>query len=359
VLLPHAKAQGWSANRGYAPHLALPAALTVSASAHDATGERSFTYTLPAPGLRAYCGANAAWALPAPRLSARGTVAGMGHAALSAPSALLRANGTLSGMASAFLTFGADTDTYRLVGYGGAIGAVTLFGRPTVQAQGTTGAVGQGAVTLPLFELVASGSRQNVANADLLLPAPVLAHGAVAWLMAPHAHLFAIGTASVALSYEAYAVNLKHTPRPGVEAIDEVTRYTHYPFERIVRHQNSYYGMAADGLYLLEGTTDDGTPISYAVRTAITDFNKPEKKTLVSARFGGRLGPGTTVTLYAGENGEFAYPYTTPRGQLAQNHREKFGRGIKNRYFALGLNGDSTLGLDSLEFEINDLMRRI
>ena len=85
-----------------------------------------------------------------------------------------------------------------------------------------------------------------------------------------------IGTAVVAVTYEAYAVNLQHkgTDSP----VDEITRYTNFPFERIVRYQNSYFGVAADGLYLLEGTTDHATPattIPWEFKTHLTDFENP------------------------------------------------------------------------------------
>jgi hypothetical protein len=51
----------------------------------------------------------------------------------------------------------------------------------------------------------------------------------------------AIGTAVVAVTHEAYAVNLRSEVEGGG---NEVTRYTDYPFERIVRWRGSYYGMA-------------------------------------------------------------------------------------------------------------------
>jgi hypothetical protein len=218
--------------------------------------------------------------------------------------------------------------------------------------------LGRAALTLPLFELVATGQTQNHGGANLLMPAARLGATAQAWLTAPSALLTAIGTATVAVTYEAYSVNLSHKtgdPAP----TDEVTRYTHFPFDRIVRYQGSYFGVAADGLYLLEGTTDDGADIAYAMKTCLDDFGMAEQKTVASAYLAGRLGPNITVTLHAGEDGAQTYEYDTLRGPPAQNHREKFGRGVKNRYFALGLAGTDALELDSIELEINKLTRRI
>lgn len=156
----------------------------------------------------------------------------------------------------------------------------------------------------------------------------------------------------------AYSINLNHHP-DAPQPVDEVTRYTGFAFERIVRFQGDYYGVASDGLYQLGGTTDDGTEIVATVKTCVDDFKAPEKKTVASAYLAGRLGPDATVTLHAGEDGAEAYDFTTPRGQLAQNHRQKFGRGVKHRYFAIGIATAGALSLDSLELEISKLSRRM
>jgi hypothetical protein len=142
-------------------------------------------------------------------------------------------------------------------------------------------------------------------------------------------------------------------------AVDELTRYTNFPFTHVVRYKNSYYGVAAGALYLLEGTTDDGDPIPYAVQTAKTDFDMTERKTVVSAYLGGRLGAAETISLVVGEHDTKVYSHTTPRGPLAQNYRQKFGLGIRDRYYALRVEGSDVFELDTIDFEVNKLTRRI
>jgi len=171
--------------------------------------------------------------------------------------------------------------------------------------------------------------------------------------------LTAIGTAVITATYEAYAVNLKHTPRGNEQPTDEVTHYTNFPFTHVVRYKNSYYGANSTGLYLLEGTTDAATPIPFAVKTAMTDFKSPTKKTLASAYFGGRFGPASTITLTAGEDTPASYTYSTPRDQNAQNYRQTFGKGLKARYYQLAVAGSDTLELDSIELDVHNLTRRI
>jgi len=349
---PMAKLAGFGGANAYLS--VLPP--TLFAAGSDSTGRNSLRAGPPPPTLSAFFGGHAALRAPSSALSISATFTAMGDASLSCPLPTLWANGRVSSSASAVLRAPLPT----LIGYSGAVCSITV-GRATLQATGTGGGLGKAAVTCPLFELTASGTARSVGRADLLAPAARMGATAQAYLLAPGAQLVAIGTAVVVATYEAYSVNLSHTPRPrgAPEPVDEATRYTSFPFTQIVRYQNSYFGVAADGLYLLEGTTDDGAPIAYAVKTGVDDFGAPEKKTAVSVYMSGRVGPDMVVTLHAGETGQESYPYSTPRGQGAQNHREKFGRGVKNRYFALSLAGTSTLELDNIELDINKLTRRI
>jgi len=52
----------------------------------------------------------------------------------------------------------------------------------------------------------------------------------------------------------------------------ETTQYTNYDFQYIVRFNGLYYGVRSDGLYLLEGSTDNGDPISAKFKTSMMDF---------------------------------------------------------------------------------------
>jgi len=167
------------------------------------------------------------------------------------------------------------------------------------------------------------------------------------------------GHTVVAVTYEAYSVNLKHTSE---KPIDEVTRHTNLPFDQIVRWGNSYYGAGATGLFLLGGTTDYAavaTAIPWTFKTAMTDDETPVKKTVRAVRFAGRVGPSATVTIYPGEPGSTPYTYTTPRDATAQNYRQVLGRGIKARYYALGMAGDGVFELDTFEPEVDKLTRKL
>lgn len=332
---------------------------TLYATAHDAFGEKAAILTAPSPTLSAWAGANATLSAPTPALTATGTVTIWGTAELSAPAPTLVATGSVSATAQAGLT----APRPNLIGYSGAVCSVTLTGSPTVLSTTTTGAVGGAAITCPLYELTASATAENRGSAELLAPSPHMGQSAQAYVIAPAATLTAIGHAVVSATYEAYAVNLNHQPKPGKEPIDEVTHYTNFPFTHIVRYQNSYFGANSTGLYLLEGTTDYAsptpTPIPWAFKTAMTDFKSPQHKTVASAYFGGRLGAAATVSLHVGEDGPQTYSYATVRTDHAQNYRQVFGKGTKARYYALGASGTGTMELDDIDLDVHNLTRRI
>jgi len=339
--------------------LAAPPPTLISVG-HDSTGEQAAYPTAPSPLLAANGGANAKLTNPTQTLAATGTTTLVARATLTAPSPALLSTGTGTFAAGASL----KAPSPNLVGYGGAVCSITLTGKALLQATGTTGGVAGVTLTCPLFELTTGATRQAFGSANLLCPSPELGRTAQAWLMPPTGKLTAIGTAVIAVSYEAYAVNLlrsidRNPNNNYIAALDEVTHYTNYPFTHVVRYQGSYYGANSTGLYLLEGTTDDGAAIAFAVKTAVTDFKTPNKKTLASAYFSGRFGPASTISLHEGEKAPNTYSFTTPRGTLAQNHRQKFGKGTKGRYFALSVSGTGTCELDGIEPEVHQLTRRI
>lgn len=327
----------------------------LSVSGHNSFGENAMFVTSPKFTLGIYGGANIQAGLAIPTVAISATLTGLATINVSSPMPTATATGVVSGTAQSALSLSLGT----VVGYSGAVVSVTI-GVSTLAASGTTGSIGVAELTLPLFELGASGTAQGYGSANLI--APVMRPGATAqaWLTPPGFTLTVIGTATVALTYEAYALNLNHKPRgQGQEVNDELTRFTNYPFDKIIRYKNSYFGVNSTGLYLLEGTTDDAAPIAYHAKTKLTDFGTDQKKTPEAAVFGGRLGPDATVSVYTGESEDDVYAYTTPRGQDVQNYRQKFGKGLKARYYAFGIQGDGAMVLDTVSFDIAKLKRRI
>lgn len=341
---------------GAAAQITLPMP-ALSSTVHSAYGDNALICTAPPFSLSSFGGANATAALPMPTVSFTATGTALANVDAVAPVATVQCTGTVSAAAQ----IAAAMPMATLIGYSGAVCSVTAPGAPTVTVAGTSGSVASAAVTLPMFDVVSGATAQNHGALVVTVPMPAMKTGLQVYALAPMAVLVAAGSAVVTATYEAYALNLKHTrpPQPGEQPVDEMTHYTNFPFTHIIRHQNSYYGVNGTGLYLLEGTTDNGAAIPYEARTHITDFNETRHKTPVSAYIGGRLGASSTVTLYVGDGTPKPYSFTTPRGAAAQNYRQRFGLGIKHRYFALGIAGSKELSVDTFDFDTATMTRRI
>jgi hypothetical protein len=309
---------------------------------------------VPAPVAAVRLGNRISATAPMPALNFSGTSTGMVRiaAAVPVPSADIRMTST--GTARITAVIPAPTAAVR----GGArvVGAAPM---PAANIRGTTGSVLSFTLVAPMPSADIQMSSGGIISLDINVPLPVSGPWGRITAVAPMARAEIVMRSVVVVTYEAYAVNLKHNPKRRVEPIDEVTRYTNYPFNQIVRYKNQYYGVASDGIYLIGGATDDGDPIPWAWKTALEDNDALEKKTVRSAYFSGRVGPEAEITVYAGESGQNAYTYTTPRDANPQNYRKVFGRGVKGRYYAIGVEGDTTLDLDGLDLEVDKLTRKI
>lgn len=332
---------------------AFPVAPMGRLSATVSPSSNRLTARAPMGTLQAFGGATSRVRAPMASVSAAGTGTNWLTANVAAPAGRLQASGTVSGTSNANVR----APMASLIGYGGVVCDVSLASMPTLDARITGGGIALASLSAPMARLeLFEATTESFLTANITAPMGEMGRTLQAWVMAPMARLTAIGTAVVTAAYEAYAVNLLHRDDVG---IDEVTRYTNFPFTHIVRYRGSYFGANSTGLYLLEGATDDGEPIPWAVKTAMDDFGDPVKKTIDSAYFGGRFGPASTVQLYAGEHSPNTYSHDTPKDALAQNHRQKFGRGVKERYYALGASGTGALELDTIELEVRNTTRRV
>lgn len=309
---------------------------------------------LPALFATAFGGVITSSTLPALATFATATFYGWAQSLASLPALQVDVAGTpgvIGGVATALPMFGA-------AGNGGANASASLASL-IVFAGTTVGGTATAFVTLPRLLAGLVGTRQATASVNVTLPMLRAVNSGVLRLTLPALAAVSAAYAVVNYTYEAYAVNLNHKEHPGIIPTDEVTRYTNFPFDKIIRFKGGYYGVSANGLFLLGGDTDAGTPIPWAWKTFEDDFKVPQKKTLVSAYLSGRIGPAMVLTLYAGEKGGVGYSYTSPRGPDVQNYRQVFGRGIQSRYFALGAAGTSAFTLDTLDFDSITLSRRI
>lgn len=313
--------------------------------------------------LKAYVGGAARMAMTKPKLQIEASFAVVGRAALSMPMGTLKASGMGGAVGRAGMTMGSPT----LRAFAGAVIKATLHDGFALNASARQGGLGRaGDMTMPLFGLVATGVTGGVGKANLTMPMLRAAPSGKALLAMPGFELVAIGHAVVVVSYEAYAVTLNHDAdqnekRPGTMMVNAVTHYTDYPFNQILRFGNKYYGIGDTGIYALEGDTDIGNPISWALETTLSDMGTAQKKRVASASIGGRVTSLLNFTLIVGEAGTERYNYATPRSDAAQNYRQIFGKGVNARYVGFGIADEAggRFEMDTLDIEHFPLNRSI
>ena len=133
------------------------------------------------------------------------------------------------------------------------------------------------------------------------------------------------------------------------------TTYEQYPFNSFTdEFDKHYYGAAEDGIYELEGSTDDGDAINARVRLGLNDLGTGKEKRIPSLYLGytatGRLLLKVTITEVDGSRTENWYQLT-PRG--AGDMREgriKIGRGLKAVYWDIEI-----ANIDGADFSFSDL----
>lgn len=138
------------------------------------------------------------------------------------------------------------------------------------------GGAGQHRLVASLTALKPHAEADGLMTRQATLTVAVTAHHAEmglwaqAAVVAHHATIAARLTPLVPASAGlAYVTNLR---------TNETTRYDNYPFRWIVRAWGRVYGVAADGLYRLEGETDAGAPISATVETRPHLLGTPNMK---------------------------------------------------------------------------------
>jgi len=306
--------------------------------------------TLPALTGEAFSGGRSALTLPALTGASTGTTTGWITASMTLPALAGAATGTSGAVASAALTL---SDRFSVSAFSGARAPLTLTSFSyVISSSGISGGVGSAAIALPALRGAATATSVIHGGASLTLPALQMAPSGQAWLIAPSLTMVASGHTVVAVTYEAYAINL---------ATGAVTRYTNYPFVNILRYGTKYYGIAATGVYEIGGSLDITTQIDAHIKTFGTIFGNKKMKRVPYVYSSGRSDGGVVVGVTADEG--TAYEYESDWGEVpgSTNHRTKVGNGIRGVYYAFDVKNVSggSLELDSLDVTVEKTERAI
>lgn len=124
-----------------------------------------------------------------------------------------------------------------------------------------------------------------------------------------------------------------------------LSTYSNYNFESLVYHNGKYYGFNSTGIHELTGDTDlvggVATPILGEIETGIVDTAAQGVKTrLAEAWLNYRATTsGVEVSIKEDEGTVYACADIPATGNVAQDARAKFPRGIKGRFYSLKIKG--------------------
>lgn len=131
------------------------------------------------------------------------------------------------------------------------------------------------------------------------------------------------------------------------------SRYENFDFNGFAQIGEKYLAARADGIYLLDGDDDSGTPIDAIATIGRTDFDAPEMKR-VRAAFLGLNSAGQVHLTLRTDQGLQDGPYELRQLPTASTtERAKFKRGNKSRYWEFDIQNvdGADLQLKSAEFE--------
>ncbi len=128
-----------------------------------------------------------------------------------------------------------------------------------------------------------------------------------------------------------------------------VTEYLNYDFRSFALMGNRYVAAGSDGLYELDGDTDDGALIISEMMSGYLQLNEKKlfgiKGAYVAIRGGGRF----YLKLVSGDGREYIYELKAQPNLMTT--KKKVGKGIKTTYMAFELITEGQdFDLDSLEF---------
>jgi len=223
----------------------------------------------------------------------------------------------------------------------GAISSLDKF-TTTLLSNGSMGAVANASLLSFNTALFSSVSTQDVGNARLRAPIISMLRGDVA--ITGFSTKILSNNHLVVNNSVAYAVNIKSM---------ETTSYTGYGFDYIVRLAGSYYGVKPDGLYLLEGNDDNGSPIDATIRTNETDFGTSHLKQVPYVY----IDTESQTTLSTIVDNLF----NASELSVFNGRRTQLSKGSKGRYWAFeikNVNG-GLMRVGAIEPNVNKLKRRV
>ena len=307
---------------------------TLSATAHSNL-LNSLTAGFITTTLEALTGANATCGFVDTTLSATGTMTETMSLNAMLFTSTLSATGTTDERATVSLGFISST----LTALGGANAALTApeFGfSATATADNNRGNLAAAFVTLSLS---ATAIHEETMSMSCGFIDTYLSYCAIN-ASAPVFTLSATGSATVANSV-AYVMNV-HT--------GESWEYSNYSFMHIINIGGKPYGVKSDGLYLLEGATDNGTVINGSITTKESDFGTFKSKRMFPLYLNSDT---TTITTATVDSIVSTAKHTSSFG----GRKTRIAKGLQGRYWQFTI--ENIKKLEGLEINPQTLSRSV
>lgn len=137
-----------------------------------------------------------------------------------------------------------------------------------------------------------------------------------------------------------------------------ITEYSNYEFTSFARHGDKILATGAGGVYLLEGDTDNGTPISSYIKTVKDDFGSSSLKNVSDCYVGFKGGNLTVQASYDGVSGS---RQGVGMANKFSNKKANLSKGESGRYFELKLSNvnGSDFDIDTIELNVHPKKGRI
>lgn len=208
---------------------------------------------------------------------------------------------------------------------------------PAVSAAILTGGLISGALSPPAVVMRAT-IRAEKATA-ISTPAPSVSgaiYEEVTWdvvVAAVAPSISARWPTTILSGFDTWAVNVKNAGH---------STYTNFNFNSFFRLGASYYGCAADGIYILTGDDDAGTAIEAIATFGASNLGTGKKKRMDSAHPSIRADEVGTVSIGFATDGGALYAYTAAvSDDVLEPVRIKPGRGLSGRYWQIELRNAS------------------
>lgn len=136
-----------------------------------------------------------------------------------------------------------------------------------------------------------------------------------------------------------------------------VTEYEDFSFNSFCRSGNHYLGATSDGLYILDGADDAGSPTVSHLRSGYAQFGGSRFTGFAGAYLGMRGDGDIYLKLDTGDGKTYTYKTVV---QDQQTTKVRLGKGLRARYFAFELITEGQdFDLDTIEFVPLVAQRRV